>query len=1228
MDLRKAFKRYRNVVESFVHKTRSKKNTDLISKPSFVLEDGVYILHEVLGVKTVDGWNPDDNEGVVGILLIEDEHKIVIALEDAPEDLIWSKERKLVNEPVEFKDVDFDFKGEEHCRNLNSPKFPAAYYCLNYKKGGRSWYLPSYGELRMILRHLDEIQNALETVGGQKFVFSKDNYWNSGSYWSSTESTHGAWYWHFVFGASIENKDCIKKVRPVFKFGPSVLRESFTRKISSRKNTELISKTVETFIPDGVYILHQTLGVRTVDGWNPEDNEGVVGILLVEDEHQIVIALEDSPKKLYWSKDCKLINRPVDGWEDAVSDFNGEKYCRNLNSPEYPAAYYCLKYKKGGRDWYLPSAGELWLICRHLEEVQTALSIVGGEKFVTTWKANKIPWYWSSTERSYETGWPLNFFSGDFNHWCRKAKDNKVRPVSNFRQNPLKESFTKKISSKKNTDLISKPSFVLEDGVYILHETLGVRGVKGWKPKFNNGVIGILVVEDEHQIVVALEEKEFLTWSKKPRKVNQSIKDIEDAKSDFNGEEYCKNLNSPDFPAAYYCLNYKKGDRNWYLPSSGELLLVRRHLEEIQSALSIVGGQKFVTDWKGVGMPLYWSSTEYRAFSVWNLNLYGGYIEYREKVSHIGNVRPIFKFQPSELKESFTKKIKSVRKSDLTSKPSFVLDDGVYILHETLGVQSVEGWNKKFNEGVIGILVVSVEDEKQIVIALENSPKKLHWSEEKKLVNRPVEDIEVAESDFNGEEYCKNLDSPEFPAAYYCLNYNKGGRNWHLPSAGELLMIYWYIEEIDAALSIVGGQKFDAEWNDVFWDRKSWYWSSTEQSENSSWSVNLYNGTIDYWPEKVREIQEVRPISKFQPSELKESFTKKISSKRNTDLIPDMVYTDGVYIFHKTLGVKTVEEWNKKFNKGVVGILVVDDDHKFVVALEDSPDHLIWSKEWKLINRPIEDIEVAESDFNGEEYCKNLNSPDFPAAYYCLNYNKDNRSWYLPSTGELKSIYRYLGEIQNALSIVGGQKFISDWNCVGMPWYWSSTESGNVHAWFFDLADGILRGREPKVSGYPKVRPISKFQSFELKESFAKKIVSRIEESFVDKIKKSSEKSLIDKSEEVFDIYLDLKKFVFENSFTFTDGWYYFDIKDFDSIPVCHEFLDDLEINDYNEYLYTYGNILLKKGKSWKDSKLMVEINKSDSSELYDDVVKTVPWDYLSDYQGEQKRIVDCLLET
>ena len=74
--------------------------------------------------------------------------------------------------------------------------------------------------------------------------------------------------------------------------------ESFTRKIRSKKNDELTTKADTAFVPDGVYILHETLGVKSVDGWNPKNNDGVVGILLIENDHKIVVALEDSPKNL------------------------------------------------------------------------------------------------------------------------------------------------------------------------------------------------------------------------------------------------------------------------------------------------------------------------------------------------------------------------------------------------------------------------------------------------------------------------------------------------------------------------------------------------------------------------------------------------------------------------------------------------------------------------------------------------------------------------------------------------------------------------------------------------------------------------------------------------------------------------------------------------------------------------------------------------------------------
>ena len=220
-------------------------------------------------------------------------------------------------------------------------------------------------------------------------------------------------------------------LRQVFKRYGNVF-ESFTRKIRSKKNDELTTKADTAFVPDGVYILHETLGVRTVDSWNPKNNDGVVGILLIEDEHKIVVALEDSPNNLTWSSEYGLINQPVDfdELENAEPDFNGEYYCQRLDSPDFPAAYYCKTYNKGNRSWYLPSAGELRLIYNHLEEIQNALSIVGGQKFVTNWNEG-VPAYWSSTEGSATYAWALGLSNDYLSYWNSKVVLScKVRPVS------------------------------------------------------------------------------------------------------------------------------------------------------------------------------------------------------------------------------------------------------------------------------------------------------------------------------------------------------------------------------------------------------------------------------------------------------------------------------------------------------------------------------------------------------------------------------------------------------------------------------------------------------------------------------------------------------------------------------------------------------------------------------------------------------------------------------
>ena len=61
---------------------------------------------------------------------------------------------------------------------------------------------------------------------------------------------------------------------------------------------------------------------------------------------------------------------------------------------------------KGYDDWYIPSCGQLSLICMHLTSVNNALSAIGGQQF------NTPALYWSSSEYSSNYGWSVYFGTG------------------------------------------------------------------------------------------------------------------------------------------------------------------------------------------------------------------------------------------------------------------------------------------------------------------------------------------------------------------------------------------------------------------------------------------------------------------------------------------------------------------------------------------------------------------------------------------------------------------------------------------------------------------------------------------------------------------------------------------------------------------------------------------------------------------------------------------------
>ena len=61
---------------------------------------------------------------------------------------------------------------------------------------------------------------------------------------------------------------------------------------------------------------------------------------------------------------------------------------------------------KGYNDWYIPSCPQLSLIWMNLNSVNNALSAIGGQQF------NTSNTYWSSSERSANYAWRLDFSSG------------------------------------------------------------------------------------------------------------------------------------------------------------------------------------------------------------------------------------------------------------------------------------------------------------------------------------------------------------------------------------------------------------------------------------------------------------------------------------------------------------------------------------------------------------------------------------------------------------------------------------------------------------------------------------------------------------------------------------------------------------------------------------------------------------------------------------------------
>lgn len=184
--------------------------------------------------------------------------------------------------------------------------------------------------------------------------------------------------------------------------------------------------------------------------------------------------------------------------------------------------------------------------------------------------------------------------------------------------------------------------------------------------------------------------------------------------------------------------------------------------------------------------------------------------------------------------------------------------NGVYIMHKDRFLVTKDNWTYP-NEEASGVVVKT--DNCAFVIAKEGQIS-IKWGGYDISINgcTTIEDIDTARIDYNGKQntnaIISQLGMSETYAARYCKEYTfPHGVQGYLPALGELYEVYNNKSEVDACMSLIGGEPlYDSSIN-----RK---WSSTQWGNRNAWYLNWDNG--DTYGISKNERLCTRPFAAFQ----------------------------------------------------------------------------------------------------------------------------------------------------------------------------------------------------------------------------------------------------------------------------------------------------------------------------------------------------------------------------
>lgn len=352
---------------------------------------------------------------------------------------------------------------------------------FNASDSYKDWYIPSCGQLALINLNKTEINAALTKIGGT--ALSEYYYWSSSEYDSSI-----AWYvslsHNYVGNNRKNNGYCVRFIRDISI--PS-LKERVSKlesEMASKADVEIkISNGVYAVLPNGQLVSYY------------EADESCIGVVAVEDDFKIMVYKYEVGQSFQWGavEDYTLDNYDTlfedkyftkfgDGevsqdykqWTSgALSDFKGKENTKMLNIPSITPLHMINLANRanlpdepgfnnlGYQDWYIPSMGQLAYLYKNVE-VANMLRKIGGDEFSELWG------YWSSTERSADTAWYVEFQMG-YVRADYRSKDSScyVRLIRDYNPPTVIETLENKIYSnvysKEEIDgmlAISKQEFV------------------------------------------------------------------------------------------------------------------------------------------------------------------------------------------------------------------------------------------------------------------------------------------------------------------------------------------------------------------------------------------------------------------------------------------------------------------------------------------------------------------------------------------------------------------------------------------------------------------------------------------------------------------------------------------------------------------------------------------------------------------------------------------------